>query len=429
MRRLRLPLQVAALAAICASASTIPASQLFERQSTCAEPGFSQCKATNFPSFFCCPPNNTCTPLAGNTTLLCCPAGADCSIILPISCDLSQQDGEKHADAAVKTTALRGTMQSCDTGCCPFGYSCTSDKKCKMDSNQNAIPLQQQPTASSTSSASKAPTSSASGSSATVSTSVSSSPTTSGTSTGPTNAQQTSGPAATTSAEPAPVAKGPPIAVIAGASAGGALAIIIGVFIACILLRRKKEPAEGPDALKLSRSTSSFGNFVTIGPPIVTEDTVRTDFGRYPPRTEDGESVNGNLMPNSTETSPAPRAPSAAYNKNPARQSSIAYGYAPPGIGLPYADDGEDDLMPSTPRPYREPSSVSINVFADPRQITPEGSPENNRRYSHLTTFTQMMEEADLGGVARGRGYVPYRPDSSMTQATQSASPQARRAQ
>ncbi|KAH6619618.1 hypothetical protein B0J18DRAFT_249371 [Chaetomium sp. MPI-SDFR-AT-0129] len=83
----------------------------------------------------------------------------------------------------------------------------------------------------------------------------------------------------------------------------------------------------------------------------------------------------------------------------------------------------------------REPSSVSINVFADPN-ITPDRTPEThadeyedvavrdtrvggpgpggpggqggggNNRYTQMTSFTQMLDKADLGGMARGESFL-----------------------
>lgn len=77
---------------------------------------------------------------------------------------------------------------------------------------------------------------------------------------------------------------------------------------------------------------------------------------------------------------------------------------------MPRDDDYDDRLIPQTPRQGREPSSVSINVFADPN-ITPDRTPEtgNDRRYTDMTTFTRMLDSADLSGVARGEEtFVPY---------------------
>jgi hypothetical protein len=119
-----------------------------------------------------------------------------------------------------------------------------------------------------------------------------------------------------------------------------------------------------------------------------------------------------------------------------ARQSSIAYGVGAPetspysngGGGGAYhqvtVNDGSGGAVPYpvTPRQggggayiqEREPSSISINVFADPRIATPQRAevlsvPEtpDMGRNSHLTTFSDMMRVADLGDVAQGRPFVP----------------------
>ena len=129
-----------------------------------------------------------------------------------------------------------------------------------------------------------------------------------------------------------------------------------------------------------------------------------------------------------------------------ARQSSIAYGVGGPDVYNPYggnhhADErgvagagGQQVPYPETPRrggdQPREPSSVSINVFADPRIATPQrnnggggsgagglrvpvpqtpemGGGNNGRAMSMMTTFSDMLRSADLGGVAEGKPYVP----------------------
>jgi hypothetical protein len=69
-----------------------------------------------------------------------------------------------------------------------------------------------------------------------------------------------------------------------------------------------------------------------------------------------------------------------------------------------------------TPRLQREPSSESINIFADPStagsgsvqmQMRERATNGDRDRESKYTTFTDMMERAELGGVGRGEPYVP----------------------
>jgi len=100
------------------------------------------------------------------------------------------------------------------------------------------------------------------------------------------------------------------------------------------------------------------------------------------------------------------------------------------GLGLPASPAPRRPLVPGaagvpvTPRLQREPSSESINIFADPstagsgsvqmqmRERATNGDRDRDRdRESKYTTFTDMMERAELGGVGRGEPYVPVRED------------------
>lgn len=89
---------------------------------------------------------------------------------------------------------------------------------------------------------------------------------------------------------------------------------------------------------------------------------------------------------------------------------------------------------PHTPVLQREPSSESINIFADPdtanSKRSEQGMAENSSsakgkgraedvglgvgaewsgggRMSHQTTFSDMMERADLAGLKKGEPFVP----------------------
>ncbi|KAK3695386.1 hypothetical protein B0T22DRAFT_104232 [Podospora appendiculata] len=466
MSRPRISLRAALLAAMFTTSGAIPASELFARQSSCAA-DFNKCTKGNFPDYFCCPKNTTCINLAGNTTLLCCPSGNDCTKIKSISCDITLQDGKLHPEAVIKTTALGGTLGRCKTAntCCPFGYTCTDSDECVMNQDQSMAPSQAPiptPTSSPSSttsiisstiqssgtiqSSSTASTSSSVGTTTTPSTSTTS------TETGVAESATTTAAAASPQAGSANTNSGPAVGVIAGASVGAAVIFIAAVVLACILLRRKedKKQKETTESLRRTRSTSSFGNIISH--PIVSENTtLRTDFSRFTPlrnvgvdsasKTNDTGIGRGSLDSSSSTGRILPRAlPSPArnptYDRATARQSSIAYGFEVPKTSpymnsgssshnSPYtghvADRDDSTLLnltsppPRTPeRREREPSSVSINVFADPQNITPQARDER-QRYSHLTTFTQMMDEADLGGVARGQGYVPYRPPPPST--------------
>ncbi|SPQ18673.1 b9978c4c-4ee7-40bf-a745-39ed5f7c5dcf [Thermothielavioides terrestris] len=369
--------------------------ELFLRQSSCL-PNFDQCKDANFPPYFCCPSGQTCNALAGNTTVLCCPNGANCQRIEPLPCDISLQDGQKYPDAVVKTTALGGTLEPCGGQCCPFGYSCSANNQCVMNKDQSQPPAQ-------TTTATPQPTSTDG---------AGSNPTTGSTGASGASAGQASG-----------SSSGPPVAAIAGGVTAGVVALIAAALIAFILYRRRKA-REMNSPPKLSRSTSSFGNLIS-NPIIVEHTTLRTDFARARDSGADPGSVTGaflNSSANSPDSGAMPAVPAAAAQR-PRRQSSVAYGYGglepAPFEPSPFDEaqyfDHDGRTMPQTPRQeHREPSSVSINVFADPNDpnMTPDRTPESNtdRRYSNMTTFTQMLGRAGLDGVARGESYVPPQP-------------------
>ncbi|KAH6854234.1 hypothetical protein B0I37DRAFT_24683 [Chaetomium sp. MPI-CAGE-AT-0009] len=403
MPRRQFALWAALLAAVHTAASAVPIHELFARQSTCA-PNFDQCKNADFPDYFCCKSGDTCIALAGNTTVLCCPEGADCLRIQPVPCNIELQDGEKNPDAVVKTTALGGTLVRCGTQCCPFGYSCR-DGECARDRNQNAVPFQTRTVKLGPTSTGGAKTSSTGGASPTADTTDSA---------GDPNATGDSSDGAADSSS------GPPVAAIAGGVTAGAVVLIGAAVLAFIFLRKKKkeEGASGSKSPpKLSRSTSSFGNLISN--PIMADNSFRSDFARGPgPRTppEDPDSVTGALIASAVNT---PEAGGMLAVPPPAAQTGPAYGgygnlEQPQYVDMPYVDH-DNGLMPQTPRQHREPSSVSINVFADPN-ITPDRTPESNadRRYTDMTTFTQMLNNADLGGMANGEGYLGYDPNGGQ---------------
>ncbi|KAK4105457.1 hypothetical protein N658DRAFT_512901 [Parathielavia hyrcaniae] len=423
MPRRRFALWAASLAAVHTAASAVPTNNLFTRQSSCA-PNFSRCGNANFPDYFCCPSGQICLALAGNTTLLCCPEGSDCQRIKPLPCDISLQDGETNPDAVVKTTALGGTLERCGTQCCPFGYSCR-DGQCAMDQDQNPVPIQSNtanPSATSTSSARTGATSGAE----TTQTADPTSP---------------AGDASTASSSPDEVGTsdgGPPVAIIAGSVAAGLVFLVLIAAAAFLLLRRRKQKKEEEKSRtppKLSRSTSSFGNFISA--PIMHDNAFRSDFSRAsPPReaVEDPASVTAALIDSSANT-PETRStlavppPAARGRERLSGVAVVGYGEIQPSqyaqryenspfVDMPYVDhhgSGGGSLPRTPPRQDREPSSVSINVFADPN-ITPDRTPESNadRRYTNMTTFTQMLDKADLGGIARGESYLPYDPNNAQ---------------
>jgi hypothetical protein len=135
--------------------TSIYASTLFSRQdSVCGGiQNLNQC-GNDFPSEFCCPKDTACKRLNSNeaVSVICCPDGADCAFIQPITCDIEQFDAKLHPDNQIHLSTTTGIeLPKCGEKCCPVGYSCNG-KMCKADPDTSATP-------SSTSSSTPSPTS------------------------------------------------------------------------------------------------------------------------------------------------------------------------------------------------------------------------------------------------------------------------------
>jgi hypothetical protein len=322
--------------------------EIFERQQSCAVAGYSQCSGA--PSGFCCGADSKCILLARNTTVLCCPNGGSCQIIGPLTCDITQQNNTLYPMAQLKTTNLTGTLTVCGSGCCPFGYSCSGNSICTMNTNQDLI------TAS--------PTSITRGSSAPTPTSTPL----------PNSSASSSTPSPT---QPACSAF-PATAVLLGFFPGVAVGILLAVASFCLY---------GAYRRRQNRLSGSFGPIsASISDPIYNESSaMRADFIR---------------KQGSTPSTPT-RQPAIERVRSLFRKSTAAS-----GIDMAEASRAPmptiSQSAPRTPRLQREPSGESINIFADPitaRSMRP--------RDSHQTTFTDMMDRADLLGVARGEPFVP----------------------
>ncbi|KAJ4296038.1 hypothetical protein N0V88_004740 [Collariella sp. IMI 366227] len=304
-----------------------------------------------------------------------------------------------------------------------------------MDENQNVVPIQ-------TNTLSPSPTSTSTRTS--ISTSIS----------GPTDPVES--PAAT-SAPPVQASEpndGPSAAAIAGGVVAGVI-VLLGIIVLAIIVKKKRRASESGSPPKMSRSSSSFGNI--SGPMLPANWDGRVDFSSISPgsaRTrgmpeskDDPSSVTGAIIASSATTpntaamfAPGPYgqqqrfspkqsqqhqkvAPSGYGNLEPSHQQQHQqqHGAAPGGYGnlepshsgqWPSASktsvNSDGVSIPKTPPPDREPSSVSIEVFAH-GDLTPSRWPENNtgRRLSSATTFTQMLKRADLPDVAKGEAFVP----------------------
>jgi hypothetical protein len=330
--------------------------ELFERQSSCVS-GYVHCN--DAPAGFCCESTARCLLLAKNTTVRCCPNGGTCQVIDPITCDISQQNISLFPSAQLKTTNLTASLPTCGSLCCPFGYSCSGGTVCTMNANevQNSLP----PSSTST---------------------IASSPTFS-----PTRSS-TSKPLAAGSAPP-PISQSPSPATQPACNAFPAGAVLAGFFPGLIggaFLAVAIFCLFGAYRRRQHRLSGGFG----ISEPIYHESSaMRADFIR-----KQGSAP-------STPT----RQPTIERVRSLFRRSTAATG----------ADMSETPRtpVPAMPRqtpPSQRASGECINVFADP--LTARTMPS---RDSHLTTFTDMLREANLSRVARGEPFV-HRTSSSTTQ-------------
>ncbi|RMJ12627.1 hypothetical protein CDV36_007723 [Fusarium kuroshium] len=438
--RLPTPLRLLLLTALCTSTtSALPASRIFAREDTCGADRVS-CNS-DLTDIFCCPKDYSCILLAGDTSAMCCPAGRNCNEVKPITCDLRGQDITKYPKAPVMTIITNLKLETCGTMCCPFGYSCEGDSKCVLDEDQSsppegaeypsgtssAAPSATSPTSSETASASAEPTSTSEPSKAS-------------------DENQKEDPE-----EEEKKDSGPATTSIVGGVVGGCIILLIIAVVIFLYFRRQKK-REGGHGEKgghfyggggsTSSSEASFGNF--ISEPIVQPNSYRADFILKTPSQNSQVSGGSSSVPQS-QFSGAHSQFSGASSSVPQRQFSMSptptrIPQGPPRIriSIPNPFDSPnpspnhksaqmspiDDTpvrhgtvrlppiramkassqisrRPDSPDLQREPSCESINVFADPSDVV------KPRRLTRGTTFTDLMDEADLRGVGRGKAYAP----------------------
>ncbi|OLN88540.1 hypothetical protein CCHL11_01786 [Colletotrichum chlorophyti] len=380
-----------------ARAATIPS--FFERQATCAAANFVHC-GNSLPVDFCCETGKKCIILAGKTTVLCCPEESDCNQVSTITCNISLQDAAAHPDAQIKTTSLTGKLPTCGKRCCPFGYVCLNDgEMCILEAGVFKPPPK-------SSSSSSLPS---------------------------TTPESTSVPSVipttiVTSSLESPTA---PVQEEGNGSKSQSVGLGVGLLL-CLARRRRRNTtvqnegkSGGPP--RPSTSTSSFGNIISEPIPM-SDSALRTDFILKTPSTvhSKGPRVNSDAVSclSSSATTLANQPVGIARSDSHPRTPDRNHGTAPQrGIPIPpirnmRPNSGSRRHPPSnvpnplTPPPppgsnlQREPSSESINVFADPRTMPRP----RDRRQTSATTFTDMMEEAELGDVRRGMPYVPPTP-------------------
>ncbi|EJT81440.1 hypothetical protein GGTG_01420 [Gaeumannomyces tritici R3-111a-1] len=439
-RRPRLAMRAAltiALYAASTAASYIPARSMFllERQNTCGISGHTQCAGSGVPKGFCCGASDQCMLLAGKTTVLCCPAGDSCNKIKPISCDVKLQNPATHPESVVKTTVFDVELATCDSGCCPFGYTC-SDKICVADVDKDTPPGR----AKSSSSPTPAPTTSGRTGGITP-TSPNTRP---ATTTNPPSSSatgsigdtfSTTGPGSPATAIPggAENVGGPPPppadSVATPSIIGGVvgalmflIALAVGIFFC---YRRKKKNAKAEAAAASPRgdgasSVMAYGN--AISHPIPSETTsgaMRTDFNRK-------GSISSHSYGGASDHVPFAQAGATVgqnhhqYPPSPPGRNltgrTTAAPQIPPLRGMRTSDGGKvgmrpggyGGMTPPTTPPQRHISTESINVYVDGGPaLLGKAAGSGGRRYSTETTFTTMMRQADLPDPRYGATFVP----------------------
>ncbi|UKZ77473.1 hypothetical protein TrVFT333_005194 [Trichoderma virens FT-333] len=435
---------------VSALASFVSASPLggsvFIRDTQC--PANTQSCPTGLPNNFCCSQGTSCIPLAGNTTALCCPDGETCEKIQPITCDVSQQDPSKNQNSPIKTSVFDVSLEKCGTNlCCPFGFSCSGDNtQCVKNSDQSISPESASRSSSpSQTTASQTSTSLASATSATAaptsadsSTPVSSlvvAPVTTTPTSAPT--EESTAPLVTSAPDPSPTADASSetpasssskssnpktISIIGGVIGGCAVLAVLGAIVFLCIRRRNRSSKNGyPEKTGFGRikhlGPSPQGTSIMVSDPILQPNLYRADFIRKSPSISSSISQRPpQIVLNHTSASQRLSIPNPFSSPSPSNHSPTS------SEGSIISDDernartgvveSRSRLAPiramkaSSTRVYpqnvpREQSGENIDVFADP--IMMNSNYDYDKRLTHATTFTDLMVEAQLGDVHRGR--------------------------
>ncbi|KAK5990447.1 hypothetical protein PT974_08715 [Cladobotryum mycophilum] len=433
------------LLAVAMSSSTTSAlpGRMFIQDTTCSASGLQACPA-GLPNNFCCPQGSTCIALAANTTAVCCPQGMTCDKIQAITCNIRQQDPDQNANVPIKTSIFNVPLEKCGSDlCCPFGYSCAGGGQCQRNADQSKSPRDGSPASSSSTASVPTPTEPS-----TEPTSIAvTEPTTTAASTIPTTTEPAA--ASTTAATSESHASNPKtVSIVGGVIGACAVLVLIGVIAFLFVRRNRRQP---PPVNEEKRSFSRmknhgpgpFGN--VISDPIIQGNSYRTDFilkqspslrnslplkspsasssiSQKPPnitftRSDDTAPrltiFNPFNSPNTSPRSPTPSGGSVSPSDDQkARHGHVAVGARLQPIRAMKASSARVDVR-NIAGMNREPSSENINVFADPYTMGNGGGGGGgggggmDRRLTHNTTFTDLMDEADLGDVRCGKPYVP----------------------
>ncbi|KAM3543468.1 hypothetical protein ARSEF1564_003615 [Beauveria bassiana] len=460
---------LALLAAAARSVHAIP-KEFYTTSSSgvCPKSDLEACPSS-LPSGFCCPSGQQCLPLAGLTTALCCPQSRSCEKISPITCDLKLQNPKENPDATVITSVFDVDLEICDNGCCPFGYSC-ANRVCVRNASQSKKPGEKGGKSSSTTTASASSTAEATSTASTTATDVATlSQTTTATATATSTPDSSS-----SDADAGKGIKSKTMSIIGGVvGATLVLLILIVVGILCVRRRRKHAAGANPLGEKTgyhragSTTSSVRARGLYISEPILQENSYRSDFilkspsaassisqrpansrwsgggggdggiGVAPPRIPTPVS-NRQQQQQQQQRREDPEFPNPFASPNPSMAEDRRYSLASSdmfdetGLRTGQVVTGKPapirNMRPSSRRISREPQHLHamaderIDVFSDeyavPQQQQQQQYSYQQRdayggakdRMTKMTTFSQLMDKADLGDLYRGKRYVPGSP-------------------
>ncbi|RAL11372.1 uncharacterized protein BO97DRAFT_392452 [Aspergillus homomorphus CBS 101889] len=339
---------------------------------------YTQCSGSNLPSTFCCPSTSTCISLDDSSSAICCPAGQSCDYIEPITCDVQLQNATSHPKNSVHTTRLDESLAKCGSKCCPFGYTCTGNSLCSLDTS----------TASTATASTTKPTATISSTASTTSSSTPSSLATAISATDPrvskssTTSQDTN---TNTTASPLTCPQYPTAAILAGFFPG----MLLGVTATLLSLvlyrtyRRKHQPASAKVAQFTRRS--SKGTLIGISSPMPSDETAyRTDFLLR--RTQSRASKA------TTATSRSRSRSRSMIQKTGGRVRSLFNPHNPAGV------NSSAPVIPALPRTESIRVYTPPGVFATTGVLKPDAYPTNPRA---MGAFSEDGQGAG-GGLSRG---------------------------
>ena len=366
---------------------------LQQRDSTCPNSTFSSCTSidSHLPSDFCCPATDVCISLDSSSSALCCPSGADCTTIEPITCSIDQQNVTLHPAESVMTTKLDSSLPKCGSNCCPFGYTCDlTTTHCHLITNTSSLNPSSSGSTSTSTPASTTSTLSIS------STSPTSSPT----------AAASNGTGINSNAPPITTqcTRFPGAAVAAGFFPGmlaGALLALVGVICLGRSRHQSSSAATSPPSKFSShyRGRSSDGAIIGVSDPIPISQATRTDFLRRQPEMlkRTGTRMKSWFSSKSSPTFLGGESPSSHnFWKMPTPPFPDNVPLEPLGATVPVTPERQIRRGRSQKTAVKQPSMESIKVYSPASMIGgPQDKPTPVKPIRNMASQWRGNENAD----------------------------------